>query len=231
MCGRFSLTRSAAEVAEHFGLREVPSLGPRYNVAPGQPVLVVRQDPEAGARRGELRVWGLLPRAARRASSGWINARIESAAERPAFRDALRGRRCLVPADGFYEWSGSAPHRAPHHLALPGGPLFAMAGLYDTWRGPDGEVRETCAVLTTAACAPVQALHDRMPVLLAPSSYAAWLDPGLRDPEAVRALVAASPGAALVARRVGPRVNDPRHDEPACLDDDVLPLFAALPRR
>ena len=229
MCGRFSLTRSAAEVAEHFGVHPVPTLGPRYNVAPGQPVLVVRQPPRGGERRGELRVWGLLPRSARKASSGWINARIESAAELPAFRDALRLRRCLVPADGFYEWSGPASQRSPHHVALPDGPLFAMAGLYDTWRGPDGEVRGTCAVLTIAACASLRPLHDRMPVLLEPARYGAWLDPDLHDSDAVRALADAGPGAALVARRVGSRVNDPRHDEPACLDDEVLPLFA-LPR-
>jgi putative SOS response-associated peptidase YedK len=226
MCGRFSLTRSATEVAEHFGLGDVPSLGPRYNVAPGQPVLVVSQPSASAPRRGQLRVWGLLPRWTREAAGGWINARIESAAERPAFRDALRLRRCLIPADGFYEWSGPAARRAPHHVTLPQGSLFAMAGLYDTWRGPDGEVRETCAVLTTPARGAVRALHDRMPVILEPARYAAWLDPALRDEGAPCALATDRLGEALVTRRVGPRVNDTRHDDPACLEDEVLPLFA-----
>jgi putative SOS response-associated peptidase YedK len=138
----------------------------------------------------------------------------------------LRRRRCLVPADGFFEWSGPAARRTPHHVTLPDGKLFAMAGLYDTWRGPDGEVRETCAILTAPACGAVGRLHDRMPVILAPERYAAWLDPALRDEGSLHAFADEGLGTGLVTRRVGSRVNDPRHDDAACLDDEVLPLFA-----
>jgi putative SOS response-associated peptidase YedK len=231
MCGRFTLTRSAAEVAEHFGLVELPPLAPRYNVAPGQAVAVVRRPPRSEAPWLELRRWGLIPHFARTASGGLraINARIETAATRPAFRGALRRRRCLVPADGFYEWGpAGARQRRPHWIALEGGVLFAMAGLYETWRAPDGAELETCAVITTEAEGAVRALHPRMPLLLAPEAYAAWLDPARGEDAVAEALGRTAPARRLVARRVGARVNDPRHDAPDCLAPDpeeVLPLF------
>lgn len=237
MCGRFTLTRSATEVAQHFaphlGWAQVPDLAPRYNAAPGQAVASLRRSPGSASLVLEMRRWGLVPHFARTARGGprAIHARLETAATRPAFRDAMRRRRCLLPADGFYEWGpAGASRRRPHWIALDDGALFAMAGLYETWRAPDGALLETCAVVTTAAEGAVCALHPRMPVLIPPDAYAAWLDPARNADAAGAAVASARLADRLVARRVGSRVNDPRHDDPACLAPDAketLPLFAA----
>jgi len=229
MCGRFTLTRSAAEIAEHFGLGSVPALAARFNVAPTQEVPIVRVR-SSGERVLELRRWGLVPPWARDLSVGarMINARVESVASRPAFRDALHRRRCLVPADGFYEWQGKAGRRRPHHLALPGGALFAIAGLYERWLGPGGEAVDSFALLTRPARGAVASLHDRMPLIVDPAGYAAWLE---RSADAAEARLAALPevlGAGLEARPVSPRVNDVRNDDPECLaapEQEPLPLF------
>lgn len=228
MCGRFTLTRSPRDIAEHFGLAEVPGLAPRYNVAPDQDVAVVLRKAGDPQPRLALRRWGWVPRFARRAEGPRpINARAEEVARRPAFRDALRHRRCLVPADGFYEWQRRGRSRAPHHLSLPDGRLFAIAALEDRWTGPAGETRESCVLLTTEAAPAVAAIHPRMPLLVEPEAYAAWLDRSLED-AAVEGLGAALAGE-LRVRRVGPHVNDPRHDDPGCLASDALPLFGGGP--
>jgi putative SOS response-associated peptidase YedK len=230
MCGRFTLTRSAAEVAEHFQVGAAPALAPHWNAAPTQELAVVRVR-SSGARVLELRRWGLVPRWAKDVSVGarMINARIEGVLERPAFREAVRRRRCLVPADGFFEWRGRRGARRPFHITLPDGGLFAMAGLYERWRGPGAEVVDSFTVLTRPARAPVDSLHDRMPVIVDPEGYAAWLDPGAGDPAALLAGLPETRGAALVLRPVSARVNDVRHDDPACLappeDAEPLPLF------
>ena len=220
MCGRYTLTATPAAVARHFELAETPELAPRYNIAPTQPVPVVRVS-SRGERRLELRRWGLVPHWAREPSVGarLINARCESVATRPAFRDAFRRRRCLLPADGFYEWQPHPKRRRPHHLELPGRALFAFAGLYERWRGAGEEAPplETCTLLTTAAGARVSPLHDRMPVILDPESYAAWLDPEQGDPQALLPLLASERADGLRFHPVGLRMNDPRNDDPECL--------------
>jgi putative SOS response-associated peptidase YedK len=231
MCGRFTLTRSAAEVAEHFGLGSLPELAPRFNVAPTQEAPIVRLR-STGERVLEWRRWGLVPPWAKDATGGarMINARIESVAERPAFREALRRRRCLVPADGFYEWQGRAGRRRPHHLALPGGALFALAGLYERWLGPGGEAVDSFTVLTRPARGVVAGLHDRMPLIVDPPGYAAWLDRTAGEPARLLAALPGALGASLVARPVDTRVNDVRNDDPACLAPPPaaeLPLFPA----
>jgi putative SOS response-associated peptidase YedK len=228
MCGRFTLTRSAAEVAEHFGLSAAPRLRPRYNLAPTQEAPVVRLR-SRGDEVLELRRWGLVPRWAKDVAVGarMINARVESVAERPAFREALRRRRCLVPADGFYEWQGRRGQRRPHHITLQDGALFAMAGLYENWRGAGGEVAPTFTVLTRPASGSVAALHDRMPLILDPGEYAAWLARAELAPGAIQAFSQTRAGT-LVTRPVDTRVNDVRHDDPACLAppaEPELPLF------
>ena len=229
MCGRFTLTRSAAEIAEHFGLGELAEFAPRFNVAPTQEAPIVRVR-SSGERVLERRRWGLVPPWAKDVAVGarMINARVESVAERPAFRDALRRRRCLVPADGFYEWQGRAGRRRPHHLTLPGGGLFAIAGLYERWLGPGGEAVDSFTLLTRPARAAVAALHDRMPLIVDPSGYAAWLDRTATEPAALLAGLPEALGALLVARAVDARVNDVRNDDPACLAPprpEPLPLF------
>jgi putative SOS response-associated peptidase YedK len=230
VCGRFTLTRSAAEVAEHFVLSSPPAFAPRWNAAPTQELPVVRVR-STGERVLELRRWGLVPRWARDPSLGarMINARVEGVLERPAFREAIRRRRCLVPADGFFEWQGKARARRPFHIARPDGGLFAIAGLYERWRGAGGEVLDSFALLTRPARGAVAALHDRMPLIVDPPGYAAWLDPAAPDPSALLAALPQEVGADLVARPVGTRVNDVRNDDPACLapsDEVSLPLFS-----
>jgi putative SOS response-associated peptidase YedK len=229
MCGRFTLTRSAAEIAAHFELGSLPELGPRFNVAPTQQAPIVRVR-SSGVRVLENRRWGLVPPWAKDVAVGarMINARVESVAERPAFREALRRRRCLVPADGFYEWQGRAGRRRPHHLALPDRGLFAIAGLYERWIGPGGEALDTFTLLTRPAQGAVAALHDRMPLIVDPAGYAAWLDRTAREPAALFAGLPEVQGTRLVARPVDTRVNDVRNDDPACLDPPLaadLPLF------
>jgi putative SOS response-associated peptidase YedK len=218
VCGRFTLRRPGGEVARHFELQEVPELAPRYNAAPGQDVAVVRAE-ATGMRRLEARHWGLVPPWADdpRVGSRMINARSESAERLPAFAEALRLRRCLVPADGFFEWVARGRERRAFHVRLPDDGLFGMAGLWETWRGPGGEIVESCAILTTAANTYLRRLHDRMPVILAPGDYARWLDPGQRAPAALRPLLRPYPDGALLLAPVGPRVNRVENDDPDCL--------------
>lgn len=187
---------------------------------------MVRFDAEAGERRFETRRWGLVPGWAKsdQEGAGWINARLESAQEKPAFRKALRRRRCLVPADGFYEWKSEGGRKLPHHLALPGRALFAMAGLHETWQDGEGRILRSVAVLTMEASGPVAAIHGRMPVILAPEAYAAWLDPSW-DGSAAHELCPPGPARLVKARPVGKRVNDVRNDDAACLELEPLPLF------
>ena len=220
MCGRFTLTTTPEEVAQHFGLDEIPLLSPRFNVAPGQPIATLARAPEGARRVLTLRRWGLIPSWAKEPKIGnrMINARIKTAAEKPSFRGAFRKRRCLVPADGFYEWAarpGGA--KQPFHIALPERRCFAIAGLWESWRDPAGASIESCTLLTTSAHAKLREVHDRMPVILDPADYASWLDPRLGD-EATRARLARSaPAEGLELHAVGRRVNDPRFDDAACL--------------
>jgi putative SOS response-associated peptidase YedK len=218
MCGRFTLTRSAAEVAEHFGLAAAPELAPRFNVAPSQRAPVVRAGPD-GKRECATLAWGLVPFWAKHArdAARHINARVETLAERPAFREAAARRRCLVPADGFYEWSGARGSRQPHHVALADGGLLAFAGLWERWRAPDGEPHESFAIVTTAATPNIRGLHDRMPLVVDPAGYGAWLAPEAHDVARVLGALPTTRGAELVVRPVSSHVNDVRHDDPRCL--------------
>src|SRR5262245_4330455 len=188
MCGRYSLYSSAADLAEWLGLPEVPALEPRYNVAPTQPVAAVRAGPGGGRELVRLR-WGLVTPWAADPGTGplLINARSETAADKPAFRAALRARRCLVPADGFYEWVRQAGKRQPIHFRLRDGRPFAFAGLWERWQAPGGPAVESCAILTTGANELVRQAHDRMPVILGPDAFGEWLDPAVRDPAALAA--------------------------------------------
>ncbi|MGH0038457.1 MAG: SOS response-associated peptidase [Myxococcota bacterium] len=234
MCGRFTLSSSAEDVAREFALAEVPDLRPRYNVAPGQSVPVVRAD-ESGRRELAFHRWGLVPSWAKDPSIGnrMINARSETVAEKPAFRAAFRRRRCLVPADGFYEWSGPRNARKAHWIRVAGG-LFAIAGLYECWTPPappEGEERDdaradaaagdplwTCTLLTTEANAAIRPLHDRMPVILESRDHVAWLDPEEHDRDRLEALLVPAPPDRMEIVEVGSRVNDVRHDDPRCIE-------------
>lgn len=220
MCGRVTLTSSAREIAEQFALDATLAaerLAPRYNVAPGQDVATVREDAD-GRRVLDFERWGLVPHWARDPSIGGrlINARAETVATKPAFRDAFLRRRCLVPVDGFYEWSGTGASRRPWLFRRPDRRLLAIAGLYERWHGAGGEVVDTCTLITTDANATLAGFHDRMPVILAPEDYGRWLDRDLRDPDSLQPLLAPCPEPWLEPAPVSTRINDVRNDDPDC---------------
>ncbi len=221
MCGRITLTSSARELAEQFDLEpdlEFAPLEPRYNVAPSQDIVTVRQDPE-GRRVLSMERWGLVPHWAKDPAIGnrMINARAESVATKPAFRAALRSRRCLVPADGFFEWSGSGAERRPYIFRRPDRALIGIAGLYERWTGEGGEVIDSCTLITTEANACLAPFHHRMPVILGPADYGRWLDRGQQDPELLTSLLSPCPADWLDASAVSRRINNPRNDDPECL--------------
>ena len=218
MCGRFTLAfTDPSQLRARFAIAEQLEVRRRYNVAPGDDVLAVVRREDAHPE-GVLLRWGLVPHWAsdpKEIGVKTINARAETVAERPAFRDAFARRRCLVVADGFYEWKSGTPH----WIAREDGEPFAFAGLWATWRprgAGDAPPLRSCSIVTTAAAGPIRDLHDRMPVILRPDAEDAWIDPATPEEE-LRALLA-EPAAALVHRPVSRAVNDARHDEPDCLD-------------
>ncbi|MBB6675512.1 SOS response-associated peptidase [Cohnella nanjingensis] len=219
MCGRYTITILLEELIARYFLDEESSSyrGPRYNVAPGQLVPAVVSDGRRN-RLGELK-WGLVPPWADDPKVGnkMINARAETAPERPAFRNALRSKRCLIPADGFYEWRKTADGKRPMRIGLRGGGLFSLAALYETWVAPDGSKLHTCAVLTTSPNALMADIHDRMPVILRPEDEARWLDRRIQDPAPLLPLLVPYPAGEMAAYEVDPRVGNVANDDPACM--------------
>ena len=216
MCGRYALHSNPEVVALMFGLSEVPACQPRYNIAPTSQVLIVRKH-EAATVPAFVR-WGLVPRWARDPSIGakMNNARAETIAEKPSFREAYRKRRCLIPANGFYEWKRERNRKQPYYIHPSRGELFAFAGIWETWTGQTGPL-ETCAIVTTDANEKMRAIHDRMPVILAPHDYPKWL----ADAEHAQELLRPCPVDAIGIRRVSHAVNNARIDVPALLEADV----------
>lgn len=222
MCGRFTLRTPLKEVADAFDLepeafQRADGWHKRYNIAPSQDVAAVRRHVAGGREAAWLR-WGLIPPWADDPATGnrMINARSETAATKPAFRDAFRHRRCLVAADGFYEWKRGAKPRQPYYIRLADDRPFALAGLWERWRRGD-QVIQSCTILTTEANELVAALHDRMPVLLDPEQYDAWLDPAVQDPAQLEPLLVPYPAQRMTAHPVSALVNSPRHDGPECI--------------
>ncbi len=219
MCGRYTLsTPDPAAIRDRFGIGESVDVRRRYNVAPGDDVLTVTTDRE-GAPRGELLRWGLVPSWAKTPDTGlkMINARLETAAERPAYRRAFERFRCLIVADGFYEWQPqpSGP-KQPFHITRSDGGLFAFAGLWSIWHAEDGATLRTCTILTTAANSAVAGLHDRMPVILAPEAETPWLDRATPTPRLYELAAGLEPERTALTP-VGLAVNDARYDGPECL--------------
>jgi putative SOS response-associated peptidase YedK len=247
MCGRFTLRTPPAVLIEHFDLdargdRQLPLFEARYNIAPTQDILVVRNDPQTGVRAAAMLRWGLIPSWSTEPTAGapLINARAETLAEKSAFRTAVRRRRCLIPADGFYEWQqspgGSKAKKQPFHIHRPDYGLFAFAGLWERWSqrstnaptspsikssgvaASDGALTiESCTIVTTAANNTLRELHERMPVILAPGDYATWLDPNVDDPVALQYLLAPCGDEELVAEPVSTHVNKVANDDPRCV--------------
>ncbi len=218
MCGRYALHADPGVVALQFGLDAIPALEPHYNICPGADVLAVRAD-ESGARHAEPLHWGLIPHWAKERSIGHrlANARGESLAERAAFRDAFLGWRCLVPASGYYEWQSAGRVKQPWYLAPRDTALFGLAGITALWHGPQGAVRSV-ALITTPANALSARIHDRMPLIIAPGDYAAWLDPRNDDRAALEALVRPYPEERMTAYAVSRRVNTPENDDASLLE-------------
>jgi putative SOS response-associated peptidase YedK len=218
VCGRFNQTASGEEVAEAFALDEAQALAPRYNIAPTQPVPVVVVEPASSRRVLVERKWGLVPRDALGKERGFINARAESAASKPAFSEAFAERRCLVPATGFYEWQQvDARRRQPWLIRLASGAPFAFAGLWEPPAAALPGALPTFTILTTQPNDVTRKVHDRMPVILAPASYVRWLDPALRDFDGLREIIAPFSAQAMTAYPVSTHVNNAAFDDPACL--------------
>lgn len=220
MCGRFTLHHSLEEIEERFAAEAGVASEPRFNIAPTQDVLVVTQN---GSRHLEAYHWGLIPSWAKDSaiSKKMINARAETLAERPAFRTALIRRRCLIPADGFYEWQdapdGKKGTRTPMHIRRRDSGLFAFAGLWDEWLTPDGSPLRSCTIITTAPNALTAPIHNRMPVILNPDEEAAWLDSSEQNAPDLLSLLVPYPADLLEAYAFSRQVNAPVVDEPTCL--------------
>lgn len=222
MCGRFTLTVDPEQLALAFGLTTVPEFVPRYNVAPTQDALVITADRPAVA---QFMRWGLIPSWSKDSSIGskLINARAETAAEKPSFRTALRRRRCIVPASGFYEWQARAGGKQPLYLTVKDAPVIGLAGLWETWRGPAGEDVRTFTILTTVANDFMKAFHERMPVILHPNDYPVWMDKAdVPDPVLTGLMTQVFEPEAMQAVEVSKLVNKPAIDSPEC----IVPLTA-----
>jgi putative SOS response-associated peptidase YedK len=229
MCGRYRLTRHREVVEEHFGVEIEGEMSPRYNIAPTQPVATVRQAPDSPKRQFAWMKWGLIPHWAKDASTAFkmINARAETAAEKPAFREALERRRCLVAADGFYEWQKTGKVKQPYCFTLTDEGVFAFAGLWERWRDGEGKLVETCSILTTKPNRLLEDIHDRMPAMLRPEDYEVWLDPGERRVESVLDLIRPFDSTGMKRFAVSTRVNNVNNDDAECVaPSQPLGLFA-----
>ena len=221
MCGRFSLHAPEADILDAFDIDALPvgvTLAPRYNIAPSQDIAIVRADDKD--RHLGLARWGLVPGWSKEAKSRYstINARAESVADKPAYRTPFRRKRCLVPADGFYEWQQAADAKVPHYICRQDRKVFAFAGLWDHWSGED-EAFDSCVIITAPASGIMTKLHARMPVIIDPADYDTWLDPAVTDPDAIApCLGTTTPIGHLTAWPVSTRVNSPKHEDPQCLE-------------
>ena len=221
MCGRYAVTSAPEAIRALFGYPEQPNFPPRYNVAPTQPIAIVRLID--GKREFALVRWGLLP--------SWVM-------DKPAFSAAVKRRRCLVPADGFYEWKAVGPGKQPYYVRAKSGAPLAFAGLWETWIGPNGEEMETATIVTTRANRPLADIHERMPVIVAPDAFNLWLDCANVDAETAAALIAPAPDDLLEAYEVSTAVNRTANDNPKLIERDLTPIGteavperAAAPRR
>jgi len=219
MCGRYFLHSTADKLTSLFGEMPMPLLEPRYNIAPTQPVPVVRQA-ASGKREMVLLRWGLIPSWSKGPDSRFsmINARVETVAQKPAYRNAFRYRRCLIPADGFFEWRAEGPNKQPYVLRPRDGRTLALAGLWEHWQDADGNEIESCTVLVRAANAQVRPVHERMPVVLAPQSYDLWLDIRSQKPQPLETLLAVQQAPDLEIYPVSRALNNPKSDSPALLE-------------
>jgi putative SOS response-associated peptidase YedK len=223
MCGRYRLSRSKELLAEHFDVEPDDDWEPRYNIAPMQNVPVIRQHPEQPRRLNSRMRWGLIPFWAKDASIGFkmINARAETVATKPAFRESLRKRRCLIPADGFFEWRKNGKVKTPFCFTMADDSIFDFAGIWDSWRSPEGQTIKTCSIITTTPNALLIDIHDRMPVILPTDAHDLWLDPGFQKADAICGLLKPFDPNLMRRYEVSSRVNLVKNDDPACAEPVV----------
>jgi putative SOS response-associated peptidase YedK len=223
MCGRARLSSDVSEIKIRFAIppaRPTPNIAPSWNVAPTDPLPVVRYDAKGRERSLDIMRWGLVPYWAKDIKVGFanINAKAEGIENRPAFREAFRQRRCLVPVDNFYEWKKTATGKQPYAIALADRKLMALAGLWESWRSPAGERVRSFAIVTTRPNELCAALHDRMPVILAPPDWPAWLGEAPADPARLKALLAPYPADDMTAWLVSQRVGNVKNNDPSLIE-------------
>lgn len=216
MCGRFSLTQSAEPIAQIFQLPDLPDLKPRYNIAPSQQVATIIQPTQ---REFRWMRWGLIPSWAKDPKIGnkLINARAETLAEKPSFRNAFKRRRCLIIADGFYEWQKLEKRKQPYYIKMQDGNPFAFAGLWESWKSPQGEEIVSCTIVTTAANSLMEPIHDRMPVILSPDECDRWLDSSASEAQVLKNLLKPYNSDEMLAFPVSSTVNSPANDRAECI--------------
>ena len=229
MCGRYTITSAPEAIRALFRYEEQPNFPPRYNVAPTQPIPIVRL--VDGKRQFALVRWGLLPSWVKdpKGFSLLINARGESVLDKPAFRNAMKRRRCLIPADGFYEWQRGADRKRPFYVREKAGGPLAFAGLWETWTGPNGEELETAAIVTTRANRTLSTIHDRMPVVVPPEAFDLWLNSKDVDATTAAALIAPAPDNLLEAYEIATDVNRVANDNPKLIEPVVPGEPAPVP--
>ncbi|MDT3417110.1 putative SOS response-associated peptidase YedK [Brevibacillus aydinogluensis] len=221
MCGRFTLVSDPISLQYRFTLSSIPfDLQPRYNIAPSQNIYAIISLDDGNRRIGELR-WGLIPSWAKdeRIGHKMINARAETLTEKPAFRNLINRKRCIIPADGFFEWKQTPRGKQPMRILLKSGELFAFAALYDTWINRAGQKVHTCTIITTQPNELVRDIHDRMPVILQnQAAESIWLDRKVQDTEILQSLLTPYPADQMTAYPVSPVVGNPKIDEPVCIE-------------
>jgi putative SOS response-associated peptidase YedK len=217
MCGRYTLHSSPERIKEHFHLQHSQEIAAHFNIAPSQWIPAVRQGPQ-GRELIKLR-WGLIPSWSKEEKTAYsmINARAETVATKPAFRSAFRSRRCLIPADGFYEWKTTAGRKQPYYIRRRDSELFAFAGLWERWEGEGGKYIESSTIIVTVANPLLQSIHDRMPVILKPADYERWLDPKVQEAETLISLLHPYPAEEMELYPVSRKVNSPANDNPDCI--------------
>ena len=219
MCGRFTSLLAPELLDAIFGVKAASSMQPRYNIAPSQQIAVIRQDSEGNNQLFDAH-WGLIPSWAKDASIGshTINARAETIHEKPAFRHAIRYRRCIIPASGFYEWRHEGKKASPLYIRMKDGQPMCFAGIWEHWKPEEGEEIESCSIITTSSNSLIKSIHDRMPVILCPGDFDLWLNRNMHDPEKLKPLYQPYPADLIEMYPVSPLVNSPRNDSPEFIE-------------
>jgi len=218
MCGRFTLQTPEARIREAFNLQfaEQLGLGPRYNIAPSQDIPIIRDSKDG--HEMVLAKWGLIPYWSKEPKTKYstINARIETVAEKPTYRTPFKKQRCLIPADGFFEWKLVNGHKIPHYIRMDKSGVFAFAGIWDRWEG-DGETLDSCSIIVMPANEVMKPVHERMPAIIAPAHYDLWLDSRITDKHELLGYLNSAPSSQLKFYPISPWVNSPKHDDERCI--------------